>query len=69
MDEPLKISEVIDILNSIKAEHGDIKLGTWSDGILKFIRSVKYIETSDHSNCAAVLQWWEDDDEEDEETE
>lgn len=63
MNEPLKISEVIDILNSIKAKYGDIKLGTWSDGILKFIRSVKYIETSDHSNCAAVLQWWEENEE------
>lgn len=63
MGESLKISEVIDILNSIKAEHGDIKLGTWNDGILRFIRSVKYIETTDHSNCAAVLQWWEENEE------
>lgn len=55
MGEPLKISEIINLLNSIKNEHGDIKIGTWSDGILKFIRSVKYIETEDHSNSAAVL--------------
>ena len=64
MGETLKISEAIELLNSIKDQHGDIKLGTWNDGILRFIRSVKYIETADHSNCAAVLQWWEEDDEE-----
>lgn len=63
MNEPLKISEIIDLLNSIKVKHGDIKIGTWNDGILKFIRSVKYIETTDHSNCAAVLQWWEENEE------
>lgn len=63
MNEPLKISEIIDLLNSIKAEHGDIKLGTWADGILRFIRSIKYIETTDHSDCAAVLQWWEENEE------
>lgn len=60
MGEPLKISEIIDLLNSIKAEYGDVKVGTWNDGILRFIRSVKYIETTDHSDCAAVLQWWEE---------
>ena len=69
MGETLKISEAIELLNSIKDQHGDIKIGTWNDGILRFIRSIKYIETTDHSNCAAVLQWWEEDDEEDEETE
>lgn len=55
MGETLKISEIINLLNSIKNEHGDIKIGTWADGILRFIRSVKYIETEDHSNSAAVL--------------
>ena len=63
MGETLKISEIINLLNSIKNEHGDIKIGTWSDGILKFIRSVKYIETEDHSNNAAVLQWWKENEE------
>lgn len=63
MGEPLRISEVIDILNSIKAKHGDIKLGVFAGGILRFIRSVKYIETTDHSNCAAVLRWWKENEE------
>lgn len=62
MEEPLKISELIDKLNDIKEKHGDIKIGTWNDGIMKFIRSVKYTEAKNNkgevtNNCAA-LQWW-----------
>ena len=60
MEEPLKISEAINLLNAIKEERGDVNIGTWNDGILRFIRSIKYIETVDNSNCAAVLQWWEE---------
>lgn len=60
MEEPLKISEAINLLNTIKEKHGDVNIGTWNDGILRFIRSIKYIETVDNSNCAAVLQWWEE---------
>lgn len=41
MEEPLKISEAINLLNTIKEEHGDINIGTWNDGILRFIRSIK----------------------------
>lgn len=65
MEEPLKISKIIEILDSIKSEHGDIKVGTWSDGIIKFIRSVKFIEAEDHTgkivNSCAALQWWDED--------
>lgn len=65
MEEPLKISKIIEMLNSIKNEHGDIKVGTWSNGIMKFIQSVKFIEAEDYTgnivdNCAA-LQWWDED--------
>lgn len=65
MEEPLKISKIIEMLDSIKNKHGDIKVGTWSDGIIKFIRSVKFIEAEDHTgnivdSCAA-LQWWDED--------
>lgn len=64
MNEALKISEIIALLNVIKDLHGDIKVGTWSDGIIKFIRSVKYTEATDNNNkvvdSAAILQWWEE---------
>lgn len=64
MEESLKISKIIEMLNSIKNEHGDIKVGTWADGILKFIRSVKFIEAKDYTgtivdSCVA-LQWWDE---------
>lgn len=63
--EPLKISELIDKLNSIKEKHGDIKVGTWNDGIVKFIRSAKYIEAENDkgeiTNSCVVLQWWDED--------
>lgn len=58
MDDSLTISEIIKLLNSIKEEHGDIKVGTWSDGILKFIRSTKYIKAENTNNEAVALQWW-----------
>lgn len=66
MDEkPLKISELIDKLNSIKEKHGDIKVGTWDDGIVKFIRSAKYIEAENDNgeitNSCVALQWWDED--------
>lgn len=56
------------MLDSIKTKYGDIKVGTWSDGIIKFIRSVKFIEAEDHTgkivdNCAA-LQWWNENNDE-----
>lgn len=63
--EPLKISELIDRLNSIKEKHGDIKVGTWNDGIVKFIRSAKYIEAENDkgeiTNSCVALQWWDED--------
>lgn len=63
--EPLKINELIDKLNSIKEKHGDIKVGTWNDGIVKFIRSAKYIEAENDkgeiTNSCVVLQWWDED--------
>lgn len=55
MGDPLTISEVIKLLNSIKEQHRDIKVGTWSDGILKFIRSVKYIKAENTNVEAAYL--------------
>lgn len=65
MEEPLKISELIDKLNSIKEEHGDIKVGTWSNGIVKFIRSVKYITAENYKgeviDSCVELQWWDED--------
>ena len=60
MSEPLKISEIIEQLTAIKEEHGDIKVGTWSDGILKFIRSAQYIKAENTNNEAVALQWWEE---------
>ena len=60
MDDSLTISQIIKLLNSIKEEHGDIKVGTWSDGILKFIRSAKYIKAENTNNEAVALQWWEE---------
>lgn len=68
MEEPLKISKIIEMLDSIKTKYGDIKVGTWSGGIIKFIRSVKFIEAEDHTgkivdNCAA-LQWWNENNDE-----
>ena len=60
MDDSLTISEIIKLLNSIKEEHGDIKVGMWSDGILKFIRSAKYIKAENTNNEAVALQWWEE---------
>lgn len=63
--KPLKISELIDKLNSIKEKHGDIKVGTWNDGIVKFIRSAKYIEAENDkgeiTNSCVALQWWYED--------
>lgn len=68
MKEALKISEIIALLNNIKDVHGDIKVGTWNDGILRFIRSIKYTEAVDSNDkvidSAAVLQWWEENDDE-----
>lgn len=62
--EPLKISGIIEKLNTIKEKHGDIKVGTWAGGITKFIRSVKFIEATDYTgkicDCCAYLQWWEE---------
>ncbi len=64
MGEVLKISEIIALLNAIKDLHGDIKVGTWNDGIVKFIRSIRYTEATDDNNkvvdSVAVLQWWEE---------
>ena len=60
MDDSLTISQIIKLLNSIKEEHGDIKVGMWSDGILKFIRSAKYIKAENTNNEAVALQWWEE---------
>lgn len=62
MNEPLRISEIIKELNTIKDAHGDIKIGTFNDGIIKFIRSVDFIEATDENDnvvdSCAVLQWW-----------
>lgn len=60
MKEPLKISEIIKQLTAIKKEHGDINVGTWSDGILRFIRSVQCIKAKNTNNEAVSLQWWEE---------
>lgn len=59
-DEPLTISQIIDKLNAVKEKHGDILVGTWNDGILKFIRSLRYIEAKNTGNKACVLQWFDD---------
>lgn len=55
MEEPLKISEIIEQLSKIKEEHGDLLIGTWSDGIVKFIRSAKYIKAENTNHEAVVL--------------
>lgn len=60
MGEPLMISDIIKLLNSIKEQHGDIKVGAWSNGITKFIRSVKYTKAENTNVEAVVLQWWEE---------
>ena len=64
MEKPLKISELIDELNSIKEKNGDIKVGTWDDGIVKFIRSVKYTtaenDKGEITNSCVMLQWWDE---------
>lgn len=59
-DEPLTISQIIDKLNAVKEKHGDILVGTWNDGILKFIRSLRYTEAKNTGNKACVLQWFDD---------
>lgn len=60
MGEPLKISDVIKLLNKIENERGDIYVGTWDDGILKYIRGVKYVKAVNTGNEAVALQWWEE---------
>lgn len=61
-ENPLNISEVIALLKKIKQQYGDINVGTWSNGILKYIRSIDCITgsipISDEKLHAAVLQWW-----------
>lgn len=59
MEEPMKISELIKELTKLKNKHGNIKIGTWNDGIVKFIRSVKYMEAVDDkgnitNNCVCL---------------
>ncbi len=65
MGEPLKISELIEKLNAVKEKYGDIKVGTWSNGIVKFIRSVKYItaenDKGEVTDSCVELQWWDED--------
>lgn len=67
MEEPMKISDAIKKLTELKEKHGDIKIGTWADGICKFIRSIKYIEATDANDnvvdSCVYLQWWDEDDE------
>lgn len=70
-EEPLIISELIKKLEAIKEKRGDIKVGTWNDGIVKFIRSVKYIEAvndaGEVTNNCVTLQWWDENEEEESE--
>jgi hypothetical protein len=62
MEEPLKISEIIEQLKVIQKKYGDIQVGTWSDGIVKYIRSVKFQQAENNPNAkCAFLQWWEED--------
>ena len=70
-EKPLLISELIKKLEVIKEKHGDIKIGTWNDGIVKFIRSIRYMEAVNDAgevtnNCVA-LQWWDENEEEESE--
>lgn len=58
--EPLTISQIIRKLKDIKEKHGDICVGTWNDGILRFIRSIRYIEAKNTNKKACVLQWFDD---------
>jgi hypothetical protein len=71
MEEPMKISDAIKRLTELKDKHGDIKIGTWSDGICKYIRSIKYIEATDYTgkvvDSCAYLQWWDENEEEESE--
>ena len=61
MEEPLKISEIIKQLEAIQKEHGDVWVGTWSNGIVKYIRSVKFKQAENNpSKKCAFLQWWEE---------
>jgi hypothetical protein len=66
MEEPMKISELIKELTKLKNKHGNIKIGTWADGICKFIRSIKYIEATDANDnvvdSCVYLQWWDEGD-------
>ena len=68
MNDSLKISEIIKELNAIEDAHGDIKIGTFDDGIIKFIRSVNFIEATDENDnvvdSCAVLQWWKEENDE-----
>lgn len=70
-EETMKISELIEELTKLKEKHGDIKIGTWNDGIVKFIRSVKYIEAvndaGEVTNNCVTLQWWDENEEEESE--
>lgn len=65
----MKISELIKELTKLKNKHGNIKIGTWNDGIVKFIRSVKYMEAVDDkgniTNNCVCLQWWDEDEDND----
>lgn len=67
MEEPMKISDAIKKLTELKEKHGNIKIGTWSNGICKFIRSIKYLEATDENDnvvdTCVYLQWWDEDDE------
>lgn len=67
MGEPLIISELIKKLEAIKEKCGDIKVGTWSDGIIKFIRSIKVLEATDVNDnvvdTCVELQWWDEEEE------
>ena len=64
MEEPLTISQIVEHLLKLKEKYGDIKVGTWNDGIIKFIRSVKYTEATDYTgktvDTCAQLQWWDE---------
>lgn len=68
MGEPLIISELIKKLEAIKEKRGDIKVGTWNDGIIKFIRSIRVLEATDANgdvvDTSVELQWWDEEESE-----
>lgn len=51
----IKISDMIDVLQQIRNDEGEIYVRTWSDGILKAFEFVEVRSTVDGSETAVVL--------------